>query len=311
MAGADVFVTNFPLPVRHRLKLEPADLLPLSPRLIYASFTAYGEVGEEAAKTGFDSTAYWARTGLMDAVRADVDTVPARSAPGMGDHPSATGLYAAIVTALYRREKTGKGGVVSSSLLANGLWANGCFIQSRLLGEEVAHRPPREQSPNALANHYRCRDGRWFIMALFNEERQLRPFLAAIGREELADDPRFATKRARLHNAPALVAELDALFALRDMPEWRRILDAVGVTFGVVGKVDDAPDDPQMRAIGAVVPFEDGGALTVSSPFQLAGETKVAPRRAPKLGQHTDAVLREAGYDADAIGRMRSEGVVG
>ena len=148
-------------------------------------------------------------------------------------------------------------------------------------------------------------------MALFNEERQLRPFLAAIGREELADDPRFATKRARLHNAPALVAELDALFALRDMPEWRRILDAVGVTFGVVGKVDDAPDDPQMRAIGALVPFADGGALTVSSPFQLAGETKVAPRRAPKLGQHTDAVLREAGYDADEIGRMRSEGVVG
>ena len=117
----------------HRLKLEPADLLPLSPRLIYASFTAYGEVGEEAAKTGFDSTAYWARTGLMDAVRADVDTVPARSAPGMGDHPSATGLYAAIVTALYRREKTGKGGVVSSSLLANGLWANGCFVQTRLV----------------------------------------------------------------------------------------------------------------------------------------------------------------------------------
>ena len=110
--GADVFVTNFPLPVRDRLKLAPADLLPLNNRLIYASFTAYGEAGDEAAKTGFDSTAYWARTGLMDAVRADVDTHPARSAPGMGDHPSATGLYAAIVTALYRREKTGRGGLV-------------------------------------------------------------------------------------------------------------------------------------------------------------------------------------------------------
>src|SRR5450631_3882533 len=73
---ADVFVTNFPLPVRDRLKLAPADLLPLNPRLIYASFTAYGEAGDEAAKTGFDSTAYWARTGLMDAVRADTNTVP-------------------------------------------------------------------------------------------------------------------------------------------------------------------------------------------------------------------------------------------
>src|SRR6202046_2693680 len=222
VASADGFITNFPLPVRDRLRMAPADLLPLNPRLIYASFTAYGEAGEEAAKTAFDSTAYWARTGLMDAVRAEVDTPPARSAPGMGDHPSATGLYAAIVTALYRREKTGRGGLVSSSLLANGLWANGCFVQTRLFGESVPHRPPREQAPNALANHYRCRDGRWFIMALFNEERQLRPLLAAIGREELASDARFATKDARKQNAAALVVELDAVFAARDMAEWRK-----------------------------------------------------------------------------------------
>ena len=143
LASADVFITNFPLPVRERLQIAPAQVLPLNPRLIYASFTAYGEVGEDAAKTGFDSTAYWARTGLMDIVRATAETEPARSAPGMGDYPSATGLYAAIVTALYRREKTGQGGGVQSSLLQNGLWANACFVQSRLCGEPVPHRPPR------------------------------------------------------------------------------------------------------------------------------------------------------------------------
>ena len=307
---ADVFVTNFPLPARDRLKLAPADLLPLNPRLIYASFTAYGEAGDEAAKTGFDSTAYWARTGLMDAVRADLDTPPARSAPGMGDHPSATGLYAAIATALYRREKTGRGGLVSSSLVANGLWANGCFVQTRLFGEPVPHRPPREQAPNALANHYCCRDGRWFIMALFNEDRDLRRFLAAIGREEMADDTRFATREARQANAPALVAELDAVFARRDMAEWRKILDSVGVTFGIVAKVDDVLDDTQMQAVGALVPFADGNGLTVSSPFQLAGEAKAAPRRAPAVGQHSEDVLREAGYSADEIGQLRKLGVL-
>ena len=310
VSEADVFVTNFPLPARDRLKLAPENLLPLNPRLIYASFTAYGEAGEEAHKTGFDSTAYWARTGLMDAVRADQDTAPARSAPGMGDHPSATGLYAAIVTALYRRERTGMGGLVSSSLVANGLWANGCFVQTRLFGEAVPHRPPREQAPNALANHYRCRDGRWFIMALFNEDRDLPRFLGAIGREELANDPRFATRKARQQNATALVNELDAVFAERDMAEWRKILDAVGVTFGVVGKVDDVPDDAQMQAIGALVPFADGNGLTVSSPFQLEGVAKVAPRRAPKIGEHTETVLREAGYSADEIRRLRGLGVL-
>ncbi len=310
VATADVFITNFPLPVRHRLRLAPDDLLPLNARLIYASLTAYGETGPEAAKTGFDATAYWARTGLMDAVRADPDTVPARSVPGMGDHPSATALYAAIVTALYRREKTGRGGLASSSLLANGLWANACFVQTRLNGEPVPHRPPREQTPNPLANHYRTRDGRWFIMALHNERRQLHPFLQTIGREHWASDPRFATVATRRQHAPEIIAMLDEAFAKRDLPDWRRRLDDAGVTFGVVGTLDDVLDDEQMRANGALVPFASGDGLTVSSPFQLAGETKVAPRDAPAVGQHSEEVLREAGYSAEEIGRLRENGTI-
>ena len=310
IAGADVFVTNFPLPVRERLKLAPADLMPLNPRLIYASFTAYGEDGEEAAKTGFDSTAYWARTGLMDMVRADRETVPARSMPGMGDHPSATGLYAAIVSGLYRREKTGLGGVVKSSLLQNGLWANACAVQTRLFGDHVPHRPTREDAPNALANHYRTRDGRWFIMALWNEQRQLRGFLSAIGRENLADDPRFATNEARKQNAGALVALLDEIFATRDLADWRTILDGVGVTFGIVAAVNDVTDDAQMRESGALVPFADGIGMTVSAPFHIDGVEKVPPRRAPAVGQHNEAVLREAGYGDGEIKRLRDLGVL-
>jgi crotonobetainyl-CoA:carnitine CoA-transferase CaiB-like acyl-CoA transferase len=311
IAGADVFVTNFPLPVRERLGLAHTQLLPLNPRLIYASFTAYGEHGAEAAKTGFDSTAYWARTGLMDMVRAYDDYEPARSMPGMGDHPSATGLYAAIVTGLYRREKTGQGGLVQSSLLQNGLWANACAVQTRLFGDHVPHRPTRSQVPNALVNHYRTADNRWFIMALYNEQRQLRGFLSAIGRENLADDPRFATDAARKQNAAALVGVLDEVFATRTLSEWRTILDGVGVTFGVVGKTDEVSDDAQMVDAGALVPFADGAGMTVSAPFHVAGAEKVAPQRAPGIGQHNDAVLAEAGYSRDEIGRLRALGVLG
>jgi crotonobetainyl-CoA:carnitine CoA-transferase CaiB-like acyl-CoA transferase len=310
VASADVFITNYPLPVRDRLKLAPADLLPLNPRLIYASFTAYGEAGEEAAKTGFDSTAYWARTGLMDMVRASPDTVPSRSMPGMGDFPSATGVYAAIVTALYRREKTGQGGVVRSSLLQSGLWANGCAVQTRLFGEDVGLRPHRDDAPNALANHYRSRDGRWFIMALFNEQRQLRSFLAAIGREELTDDPRFATTEARKQHARELVLILDEVFSHRDLAEWRTILDGVGITFGIVATVNEALDDEQMRHAGALVPFADGQNLTVMTPFHIDGVDKVPAQRAPSVGQHNRSVLLEAGYSADDIERLRGLGVV-
>ncbi len=311
VATADVFVTNFPLPVRDRLSISAAHLLAVNPRLIYGSFTAYGEQGAEAAKTGFDATAYWARSGLMDMVRASADVEPARSAPGMGDHPSATGLYAAIVTALYRREKTGKGGVVQTSLVQNGLWANACFVQSRLFGEQIAHRPPRAKAPNALANHYRCRDGRWFLMALHNEQRQLHGFLAAVGATHLADDPRFKTSETRKQNAAALTAILDEVFARRDFAEWRTILDEAGVTFGGVHSVDETSDDAQFQQIGALVPFADGKGLTVSSPFHLDGETKVAPRRSPGVGEHTDAVLQEAGYSTSDIGRLRALGVLG
>jgi formyl-CoA transferase len=196
----------------------------------------------------------------MDMVRADETADPARSVPGMGDHPSATALYAAIITALYRREKTGKGGIAQSSLLQNGTWANPCFIQSRLFGEPMPLRQPRNQAPNPLANHYRCRDGRWFLMALFNEQRQLRGFLAAIGGTHLADDARFATSAARKENSAAFVAILDEVFAQRDLEEWRTIPGAAGVTFGVVHSVDETASDAQVQNIGALVPLPMGTA---------------------------------------------------
>jgi formyl-CoA transferase len=307
---ADVFVTNFPLPVRDRLRMAPVDLMPLNPRLIYASFTAYGEAGEEAAKTGFDSTAYWARTGLMDMVRADGTVPPQRSMPGMGDHPSGTALYAAIVTGLYRREKTGQGGLVKSSLLQNGLWANSCAVQVRLFGHHVPLRPRRQDAPNALANHYQTKDGRWFIMALFNEQRQLASLLTAIGRPDLTDDPRFATTASRKAHAKELVPILDEVFATKDLAEWRTILDGVGVTFGIVATVDEASEDAQMRDCGALVPFADGKEMTISSPFDLDGVSKLPPQRAPALGQHSGELLAEAGYSQADIDHLRGLGVV-
>ena len=105
VADADVFITNYPLAVRRKLAIDYDRLSTMNDRLIYASFTGYGEVGDEATKPGFDATAYWARTGLMDMVRTGAEAEPVRSMPGMGDHPSAVTLFAAIATALYRRER--------------------------------------------------------------------------------------------------------------------------------------------------------------------------------------------------------------
>ena len=153
-------------------------------------------------------------------------------------------------------------------------------------------RPPREEAVDALGNLYRCRDGRWFLIALTPDGRRWQDFTAVIGRPELFADPRFATPTARRGNTRALIAILDAVVAERDWAEWRGVLEASGIAFGVVGTLDDIAHDPQMRDSGALVPLDDpraGAALTVSSPLED---------------------LREAGLDEADLARLQQAGVI-
>jgi crotonobetainyl-CoA:carnitine CoA-transferase CaiB-like acyl-CoA transferase len=315
VATADVFITNYPQPVRRRLGLAFDDLAPRNPRLIYAALSAYGETGPEAEKTGFDATAYWARSGLMDVVRADAEAAPGRSTPGMGDHPTAMALYGAIVTALYRRERTGKGGFVASSLLANGLWANGYLMQARLCGADIPPRPKRAASPNALAAMYCCADGRWFLLVMLSEDRQWPAFANAIGRTDLTLDPRFLSSPLRRANATALLGILDDLFATAPLGHWRELLDAAGVTFGLVGTTDEAAVDAQALAAGMLPTLEGTGLRTVNSPLHIAplhidGAAMAPPRLAPALGQHSRDVLAEAGFAPAEIESLVTAGII-
>jgi formyl-CoA transferase len=310
VAEADVFITNFPPGVRARLGITYEELSPLNPRLVYASFTGYGEKGEEANKPGFDSNAYWARSGLMDLVRADTHTTPARSVAGMGDHPCAMALYGAIVTALYKREHSGKGSHVSSNLMANGIWANGILAQAKLCDAKFSERRPREHALNAVTNHYQCRDERWLILSLLNEDRQWPTLARCLEREDLVTDPRFATRPDRHARSLELIKIFDGVFATKDLAEWRKILDGNGLVFGVVGILDDIPHDKQMIENEVLVPFEGDTMLTVNSPIWVDGSKKTKPRRAPGIGEHSDEILRKAGYDEAAIEKLRASGAV-
>lgn len=303
---ADVFVTNFPHAVREKLALGYEQLAALNERLIYASFTGYGEVGDEASKPGFDMTAWWARSGLMDGLRVDAEAAPARAVSGMGDHPSSISLFAAIAVGLYQRERTGRGMQVGSSLMANGLWSNGFPVQAALCGATFFPRPPRERPFNALTSYYRCRDGRWLILTILNEARQWPVLAGCLGLESLIGDARFAAQSGRFTHAAELGAALDAAFATRDRSEWRRILTDAGLVFEIVAGAEDVPTDRQAIANGFLKPFEDGAMLTVDSPLYVGTAPKVKPRKAPELGQHSDEILREAGYDAAEIEALRA-----
>jgi formyl-CoA transferase len=308
VARADVFITNFPGPVRDKLRLRAEDLLPLNDRLIYASITPYGEVGPDKDRTGYDSTAWWARSGLMDHVRASPDSPPGFSTPGMGDHPTATALYGAIVSALYRRQKTGKGGHVSTSLLANGLWSNGVLLQAALCGADLD--APRTRS--ALANLYRCSCGRWFILAIINDTRDWPRLAAALGREDWLNDARFNTPEGRRENVPDLIALLTAHFADADWDHWRRTLGDAGIPIGQIGRTKDHFDDPQVIQNEFLKEIPGANGLrTVDSPIRIDGETKTPARLAPDIGAHTRPLLTELGYDEADIARLAASGAIG
>ena len=309
--AADVFITNYPPPTRRRLGIAYDQLSHLNERLVYASLTAYGEHGAEANKPGFDSTAWWARSGLMDQVRPDAQSLPARSIPGMGDHPTALALYGAIVTALFQRERTGKGAQVGSSLLANGAWAGACFIQAGLDGARFVPRPPRSEALNALSNHYRCRDDRWLLLAIgVAQDPRLWPvFAETVDRPDLAHDPRFTDRPARFKNARALIALLDEIFLERDAEEWMRRLEAKGFVVAMMARPGDAVHDQQMRENGVIVPL-NGGGYTVSSPMWIAGVQKADAAPAPKVGEHSEAILREQGLTEERIAELRAQGII-
>ena len=301
---ADVFITNFPFPARERLGLRPEDLRPLNSRLIYASLSPYGEKGPERDRTGFDATAWWARSGLMDMVRANAEAEPALSMPGMGDHPTAMALYGAIVTALYRRQLTGEGAEVATSLLANGLWANGCQVQAALCGYELMARPARGFR-GALNEMYRAADDRHFIIASTNPFRDWPLLAKSTGHADWLEDPLFATPEARFANGPILVARFDEIFAQQPFAHWEKVLSDGDVTFGVVGTIYDHLADDQIEANDLFPEIIDGDGLrTVDSPFQIGGETKSPPRMAPEIGQHTTDLLTELGYSPQEIAAL-------
>src|SRR3981081_1930127 len=226
----------------------------------------------------------------------------------MGVHPCAMALYGAIVTALYKRERTGKGSQVRSNLMANGIWANGILAQAKLCGAKFSERRSREQALNAVTNHYQCKDGRWIILSLLNEERQWPAFARCIGREDFITDARFATKPDRHARSLELIKLFDEIFATKDLAQWRGILDGNGLVFGVVGILDDIPTDQQMIDNDVLVPFEGDTMLTINSPIWVDGAKKVKPRKPPGIGEHSDEILRAAGYDEASTRQVRGPG---
>ncbi|WP_159591252.1 CaiB/BaiF CoA transferase family protein [Hydrogenophaga sp. BPS33] len=311
---ADVFITNLPVPARTGLGVDYQTLAALNARLVYASFTGYGEQGDEKDEAGFDTTGWWARSGLMDQSRSDPEAPPAKAPAASGDHLSALSIFGAIVSALYRRERTGLGGYVGSSLLANGAWQNAVYIQAALAGAEFRPIRKRSENWNPLNIHYLCSDDRWFMITINPAHQALHwsAFAAVVECPDLLTDSRFNTYDARLKHSVELIRRLDDAFVRRTADDWKQRFKGTGIVTSVVARAQDAPNDEQMKANGILVDLEGvpGVPTTVASPFFIHGENKRVATRAPDVGEHTTAVLKQLGLSAEDITRLQDAGIV-
>jgi crotonobetainyl-CoA:carnitine CoA-transferase CaiB-like acyl-CoA transferase len=307
---SDILVCNFPPPVRAKLRLGYDDVKSVNPRLIYASLTGYGETGPDRDRPGFDATAYFARSGLLDAQRYEGGP-PGVPGPAQGDRATAMALVSAILMALIHRMKTGEGSWVGTSLLGNGLWSCGVIAQAALVGAFLPHRPPPDRPRSALGNIYRTSDDRWLQLTIVREDKMWGPLCEAVGHPELVGDPRFAEIGERRKHAAELAGILSAAFLGRDYAHWLHALALHSITFGAISRPQDIPDDVQAFHAGAIVETAiPDMPLTLANPIHVSFAKQRIAQPAPALGEHGDEVLREAGLTAQEITDLRAGGAV-
>jgi crotonobetainyl-CoA:carnitine CoA-transferase CaiB-like acyl-CoA transferase len=312
VAEADVLVTNLRAGALARVGLDFDTVHRLNERLVYCGLSGYGPTGPDRDRPTYDVGAFWARAGLAAAL-APEGSDPPQPRGGLGDHTTAMAAVGAVCAGLLARERTGKGQFVSTSLLRAGLYVLGWDVNTRLRFGRLESPYTRRCSPNPLINCYRSGDGRWLWLLGLQGDRHWPDLLKALDRPELAADERFTDIRARRANNTACIEALDAIFATRSFADWAAALDRAGMWWAPVQTVTEVVDDEQARAGGGFVrtPIAEGEADMVATPADFAATPWRPGGIAPELGQHSEEILIELGYDWEAIAALRAGGALG
>ncbi|MGD9117037.1 MAG: CoA transferase [Dehalococcoidia bacterium] len=308
---ADVFLTNMSIEAPQKMGIGPDVLMKRNPRLIYAQASGWGRKGPDAHELSFDYTGI-GRSGLMMSC-GERGTPPAQVLPGLGDELGGMVCAWAICAALYAREKTGVGQVVDTSLMGSLICMESLILSApAVLGQEFP-REKRSKAGNPIYNHYQAKDGKWFILAHLQPDRYWPGVCRAMGMPELEKDPRFESIEARGENAKELVAIMDKQFATKTRDQWFEIFEREKLIHTPIQTPSEVVNDAQAIANDYVTSFDHpvlGKTKMVGFPWDFSGTPASVRREAPELGQHTEEILLELGYDWEAITRLKDNGAI-
>ncbi len=311
-AASDVMLTNLTPHRQVRYDLTYDAVSRLNPRLVYVTLTGYGMEGEEKDRSGFDYTAFWARSGVM-AMLGEEGEMPVQERPAMGDLSTALAITSAVGMALFERERSGMGQQIDCSLLHTGLWVMGNDLNAALKERKPIRRNRRKQANNPLFNFYEAGDGKWLQLVMLEGDRWWSPFCRVMGLEAIRDDPRFDTLGHRMENNGELIAILDERFATRPRAGWAERLDSENCTWAPIQTPDEVIDDPQARANGyfTTIRHQTGEETELVSPPLTFHRTPGQPSGpGPEPGQDTEAKLLEIGYTWEQIEALKQEGAI-
>jgi crotonobetainyl-CoA:carnitine CoA-transferase CaiB-like acyl-CoA transferase len=308
VAKADVYVTNLQLGSLATLQADYETLSKINPRLIYASNTGYGAKGPKAGSALMDAGAT-ALGGFLSVSGYGDDP---QNISSIADQSGALMLVCGIMVALYHRERTGVGQRIDASLLGTQAWLGSFYLQRYLFDGYLPTRAKHhEQGGNPMYTQYLTADSRWITMSSVQYDQYWESFCEALGRNDIAMDPRFADLQGRQENSKELITILEGVFASLSAAEWMERFAAYDFPYGMVRTYDEVAEDPQLYINDCIVHFEDeiaGPTRRVVLPVSFS-ETPVQVRKsAPALGQHTEECLIEfADYDWESLGKLRGQ----